>query len=113
MKWKSNRCVAPAIGRVVRVNTELEERDEGHRKIKHYVPVFQYSVNGQIIENSSNISSTEKNTYNVGDTAEILFNPSKPTEFVIKGKSAKSGSGFGGAMIILGILMIVLGLSQA
>lgn len=111
-KAKSARCVAPAIGRIVRVDTELEERDEGHRKIKSYVPVFQYIVNGQSVESSSNISTGDKNKYRVGDTAEILFNPAKPSEFVIKGKSEKSGKGFGIGMLLIGAVMIVLAISQ-
>jgi len=112
IKKKGARCVAPAIGRVVRVNTELEEKDEGHRKKKSYIPVFQYIVNGKPVESSSNISSYDKTTYKEGDTAEILFNPSTPSEFVIKGKSDKSGKGFGLIMILIGVLMIVLAFTQ-
>ncbi len=109
---KAKRCVAPAIGRVVRVDVEYEDKEGSTRKEKSYVPVFQYIVNGNTVESSSNISSRNKKTYNVGDTAEILFNPSKPSEFVIKGKSKKSGIGFGIAMLALGALLIVLGITQ-
>lgn len=111
-KAKSARCVAPAMGRIVRVDVELEEKGDGHRKHKSYVPVFQYIVNEKSVESSSNLSSTDKKTYQVGDTAEILFNPAKPEEFVIKGKSEKSGKGFGIAMILLGIVLIALSISQ-
>jgi len=111
-KKKAARCVAPAIGRVVRVDVDMEEKDEGHRKKKSYIPVFQYIVNGKPVESSSNISSYDKTTYKEGDTAEILFNPSKPGEFVIKGKSEKSGKGFGMIMMLLGALMIALAFTQ-
>ena len=111
-KAKSARCVAPAIGRVVRVDTEYRENEKGHRTVESYTPVFEYIVNGVSVESPSNVGSTNKNEYKVGDTAEILFNPSKPREFVIKGKSEKSGKGFGSVMILLGILMVVLGISQ-
>ena len=86
--------------------------EKGHRTVESYTPVFEYIVNGVSVESPSNVGSTNKNEYKVGDTAEILFNPSKPREFVIKGKSEKSGKGFGFVMILLGILMIVLGISQ-
>ena len=109
---KAKRCVAPAIGRIVRVDVEYEEKEDSIRKQKNYIPVFQYIVNGKTVESSSNIISRDKKKYNVGDTAEILFNPSKPSEFVIKGKSKKSGIGFGIAMLALGALLIVLGITQ-
>lgn len=109
---KAKRCVAPAMGRIVRVDVEYEEKEDSIRKQKNYIPVFQYIVNGKTVESSSNIISRDKKKYNVGDTAEILFNPSKPSEFVIKGKSKKSGIGFGIAMLALGALLIVLGITQ-
>lgn len=111
-KAKLARCVAPALGRVVRVDTEYKQTDKGRRRVSGYTPVFEYIVNGMSVESSSNVGSTDKNTYKVGDTAEILFNPAKPREFVIKDKSAKSGKGFGFVMILVGILMIVLGITQ-
>ena len=109
---KAKRCVAPAMGRIVRVDVEYEEKEDSIRKQKNYIPVFQYIVNGKTVESSSNIISRDKKKYNVGDTAEILFNPSKPSEFVIKGKSKKSGVGFGIAMMAIGVLLIVLGITQ-
>ena len=109
---KAKRCVAPAIGRIVRVDVEYEDKEGSTRKEKSYVPVFQYIVNGNAVESCSNFGSRDKKKYNVGDTAEILFNPSKPSEFVIKGKSKKSGIGFGIAMLALGALLIVLGITQ-
>ena len=109
---KLARCVAPAMGRVVRVDVEYKENERGHRSVESYTPVFEYIVNGASVESPSNVGSTNKNEYKVGDSAEILFNPSKPREFVIKGKSAKSGKGFSFVMMLIGILMIVLGISQ-
>lgn len=109
---KAKRCVAPAMGRIVRVDVEYEEKEDSIRKQKNYIPVFQYIVNGKTVESSSNIISRDKKKYKVGDTAEILFNPSKPSEFVIKGKSKKSGVGFGIAMMAIGVLLIVLGITQ-
>lgn len=111
-KEKSARCVAPAIGRVVRVNTEYEENENNTHKKTVYVPVFQYIVNGNAVENSSNLSSYDEKEYKEGDTAEILFNPANPSEFVIKGKSEKSGKGFGIIMILIGVALILLSVTQ-
>lgn len=111
-KEKSARCVAPAVGRVVRVDTEYEENDGNTHKKVSYVPVFQYIVNGNPVESPSNISSSDKNAYKEGDTADILFNPSNPSEFVIKDKSEKSSKGFGIGMALIGIAMILLGFTQ-
>ena len=111
-KAKSKRCVAPAVGRIVRVDTEYRENDKGRRVVSGYTPVFQYIVNGKTVENPSNVGSSNKREYQVGDTAQILFNPSNPSEFVIAGKSEKSGKGFGVVMMVIGILMIFLGITQ-
>ena len=111
-KKKSARCVAPAVGRVVRVDVNYKENERGHRSVESYTPVFEYIVNGVSVESESNVGSTNKKEYKVGDTAEILFNPSKPREFVIKGKSEKSGKGFGVVMMLIGVLIIVLGITQ-
>ena len=43
---ESARYVAPVIGRVVGDDKELEERDDGQRKLKSYVPFFQYIAKG-------------------------------------------------------------------
>ena len=43
---ESARYVAPVIGRVVGVDKELEERNDGQRKLKSYVPFFQYIAKG-------------------------------------------------------------------
>ena len=111
-KEKAGRCCAPAMGRIVRVEEELDQTDEGNHRKKNYTPFFQYIVNGQSVVGSSNFYSTNKNEYKVGDTADILFNPSKPSEFVIKGKSEKSGKLFALVLILVGLGMIVLGITQ-
>lgn len=111
-KAKKDRCTMPVQGQITSVNKIAEENDNGHKKQLSYEPVFQYSVNGQTFEKASNISSRDKNEYIIGQTAELLCNPVNPDEFIVKEKSVKSGNGFSVAMLLFGLSLIILGITQ-
>lgn len=107
---KNRRCSAFTMGQVVHVERERLSREDDDSN--EYTPIFGYYVNGVYFTGKSNISSSRKRQYRIGDPAEILYNPMNPSEFVIKGKSEKSSNGFSRVMFIFGIVLIIIGFSQ-
>ena len=51
-----------------------------------------------------------KKEFNVGDTVAVKYNPDKPEEFLVNGKS--SGKGFGIALLLFGLVIIAIAFTQ-
>lgn len=108
---KKNRCTASASAVIVEVQAEKDEAgsENTHKKFT-YTPIYEFVVNGNTIRKNGGIYSHNKRDFNVGDTATVKYNPDKPEEFLVNGKSG--GKGFGIALLLFGLVIIAIALTQ-
>ena len=108
---KKNRCTASASAVIVEVQTEKDEAgsENTHKKFT-YTPIYEFVVNGNTIRKNGGIYSHNKRDFNVGDTATVKYNPDKPDEFLVNGKSG--GKGFGIALLLFGLVIIAIAFTQ-
>ena len=108
---KKNRCTASAFAVIVEVQTEKDEAgsENTHKKFT-YTPIYEFVVNGNTIRKNGGIYSHNKRDFNVGDTATVKYNPDKPDEFLVNGKSG--GKGFGIALLLFGLVIIAIAFTQ-
>lgn len=111
-KAKSSRCSVPCTARIVRIDKDYTDHSDGNQREDGYIPIFAYTVNGQEYEARSNVATKKKDEYMVGDAANICYNPDRPSEFIVRGKSEKSSKGGAGILILLGLILIILGFTQ-
>ena len=108
---KKNRCTASASAVIVEVQAEKDEAgSENTHKKYTYTPIYEFTVNGNTIRKSGGIYSHNKKEYHVGDTSTVMYNPDKPEEFLVNGKS--SGKGFGIALLLFGLVIIAIAFTQ-
>lgn len=80
--------------------------------IGKYMPVFQYTVNGQTITQTSSLARRPKK-YEIGDQVKLCYNPNNVNEFYVPGYTSNSlgiifilaGLGFSILMIIKGLML--------
>ena len=108
---KKNRCTASASAVIVEVQTEKDEAgsENTHKKFT-YTPIYEFVVNGNTIRKNGGIYSHNKRDFNVGDTVAVKYNPDKPDEFLVNGKSG--GKGFGIALLLFGLVIIAIAFTQ-
>ena len=108
---KKNRCTASASAVIVEVQTEKDEAgsENTHKKFT-YTPIYEFVVNGNTIRKNGGIYSHNKRDFNVGDTATVKYNPDKPEEFLVNGKSG--GKGFGIALLLFGLVIVAIAFTQ-
>lgn len=108
---KKNRCTAAAFAVIVEVQTEKDEAgsENTHKKFT-YTPIYEFVVNGNTIRKNGGIYSHNKKDFNVGNTATVKYNPDKPEEFLVNGKSG--GKGFGIALLLFGLVIIAIAFTQ-
>ena len=80
------------------------------RKKYTYTPIYEFVANGKTIRKSGGIYSHNKKEFSVGDTATVYYNPDKPEEFLVNGKSG--GKGFGIALMLFGLVIIAIAFTQ-
>ncbi|MBQ8131459.1 MAG: DUF3592 domain-containing protein [Bacilli bacterium] len=91
-------CTEEAVGTVIEI---VEEEDISDDTISYtYYPVIEYEVDGNKISGKSTTGSGNSK-YQVNDKVDILYDPNKPSHYIIKGD--KTGS-------IIGIVFIVFGI---
>ena len=106
-----NRCTASASAVIVEVQAEKDEAgSENTHKKYTYTPIYEFVVNGNTIRKSGGVYSHNKKQFKVGDTATVKYNPNKPDEFLINGKS--SGKSFGIALVMFGLIIIAIAFTQ-
>ena len=106
-----NRCTASASAVIVEVQAEKDEAgSENTHKKYTYTPIYEFEVNGNIIRKCGGIYSHNKKEFNVGDTVAVKYNPDKPEEFLVNGKS--SGKSFGIALLLFGLVIIAIAFTQ-
>ena len=108
---KKNRCTASASAVIVEVQAEKDDAgsENTHKKFT-YTPIYEFVVNGNTIRKNGGIYSHNKRDFNVGDTATVKYNPDKPDEFLVNGKSG--GKGFGIALLLFGLVIIAIAFTQ-
>ena len=108
---KKNRCTASASAVIVEVQAEKDEAgsENTHKKFT-YTPIYEFVVNGNTIRKNGGIYSHNKRDFNVGDTATVKYNPDKPDEFLVYGKSG--GKSFGIALLLFGLVIIAIAFTQ-
>ena len=108
---KKKRCTASALAVIVEIEKDDDEAGrEGTRKKYTYTPIYEFVANGKIIRKSGGIYSHNKKEFSVGDTAAVKYNPDKPEEFLVNGKSG--GKGFGIALMLFGLVIIAIAFTQ-
>ena len=108
---KKNRCTASASAVIVEVQAEKDEAgSENTHKKYTYTPIYEFEVNGNIIRKGGGIYSHNKKEFNVGDTVAVKYNPDKPEEFLVNGKSG--GKSFGIALLLFGLVIIAIAFTQ-
>ncbi len=108
---KKKRCTASASAMIVEVQAEKDEAgSENTHKKYTYTPIYEFTVNGNTIRKSGGIYSHNKHDFNVGDTSTVRYNPDKPEEFLVSGKSG--GKIFGVALVLFGLVLIVIAFTQ-
>ena len=108
---KKNRCTASASAVIVEVQAEKDEAgsENTHKKFT-YTPIYEFVVNGNIIRKNGGIYSHNKKDFKVGDAATVKYNPDKPEEVLVNGKSG--GKGFGIALLLFGLVIIAITFTQ-
>ena len=108
---KKKRCTASASAVIVEIEKDEDAAGrEGTRKKYTYTPIYEFVANGNTVRKSGDIYSHNKKEFSVGDTATVYYNPDKPEEFLVNGKSG--GKGFGIALMLFGLVIIAIALTQ-
>ena len=104
------RCTAEAVGTVVEVIEEREESaDPDTVSITYtYYPVIEYTAGDKTLTQKYSTGYGNRNKFKVGDKIEILYDPSKPEDYLIK--NDKSSNLIGIAFIAVGAVVTVIGI---
>ena len=89
---KRGRCTVQVPATVVDIVRDVY-RDEDGKKDFAYRPVFEYFTGYTTIITSPGTTSSRKRAYKIGEVYAIMFNPQKPEEFYVPGKSGATGVG--------------------
>lgn len=98
----AKRCTAETKGTVVEVIEEVEENNDsdGHSYSYTYYPVIEFKAGEETVNKKYSTGYGNRNKYSVGDQIDILYDPNKPTDYLIKGDKTSN---------MLGIIFIVAG----
>ena len=108
---KKNRCTASASAVIVEVQAEKDEAgSENTHKKYTYTPIYEFVAGGNIIRKNGGIYSHNKKDFNVGNTVAVKYNPDKPEEFLVNGKSG--GKSFGIALLLFGLVIVAIAFTQ-
>lgn len=108
---KKKRCTVFASAVIAEIEKDVDEADKaGTRKKYTYTPIYEFTVNGGVIRKSGGIYSHNKSEFKVGDVSPVMYNPDKPDEFLVNGKS--SGKSFGIALLLFGLVIIAIAFTQ-
>ncbi|OPY84555.1 MAG: hypothetical protein A4E71_02605 [Smithella sp. PtaU1.Bin162] len=102
---KTRRCMATVSG----VISDLKEKVSRRNGVisREYIPTVSYTVDGT--EYSKRFTKAyHADTYKVGQTVEIMYNPDKPAEINKKGKSNKADIVILCIGVVIGVAGIVL-----
>lgn len=101
-KAKKSRCTQVVSGTVADVRRQRSADNEGRF---NYHPIYEYTVNGQVFRREGSVYSQNRKKYQVGQAAQIMYNPEKPQEFYVAG--AKKQVGFGFMLVVVGVVFCI------
>ncbi len=107
---RSGRCTERTVGTVTDVRSKTRSRG-GRSRSREYYPVLEYTVGGEVFRETADISSFFSERYRKGTQMEIRFNPARPTEFMVCGKSLRSGLFIGTLLLLIGAALLYLNFS--
>lgn len=99
---KTKRCTAPATAIIMDVKDKAKRKDniESHE----YIPTISYTFEGQQYSREY-AKAYVADTYRVGQSIDIMVNPSKPSEINKMGSSNKADL----VMMVIGVVIIIAG----
>lgn len=99
---KTKRCTAPATAIITDVKDKAKRKDniESHE----YIPTIEYTFDGKQYSREYT-KAYVADTYSVGQSIDIMVNPSKPTEINKMGSSNKADL----VMLVIGVVIILAG----
>ena len=95
----SKNCTNEASATVVDMKEELSTDDDNSYV---YYPIIEYAANGENVRVTMSSGSSTP-AYNIGDKIDILYNPKKVKEFIVKGD--KSSNIFSIVFMVLGVFI--------
>lgn len=101
---KNKSCTASATARIVEVRQGTDNDSVT------YTPVYAFTVGGTTVRRSGGRYSYKKNEFHVGDTAMVRYNPQRPEEFLVDGKSAAKASGI--VLVLFGLVLAAIAFTQ-
>ena len=113
--WKSGEdaknCTVAAVATVVDYKEEVDTDSDSNGWL--YYPIIEYKVGSETIRVTSSKSSSFKE-YNINDKIDILYNPNKKEEYIIKGDNTTKIMSIvfiaiGGLVTLAGIYMAITG----
>lgn len=110
----SKRCTTETVGTVTEIIEEREENTEAEASgavvydtYKYtYYPVIEYKVEDKTF-NEKYSTGSSKSKYLVGDKIDVLYDPNKPEDYLIKGD--KSSNIIGIIFIAAGAVVAIIG----
>ena len=100
---KTRHCTERTSATITDVKEKVTRRN--NIKSTEYIPTILYTVNGQ--EYSREFAKAYvANTYQVGQTLEIMYNPDKPTEINKQMSNTKVDL----VMLVIGLVVILVGI---
>ncbi len=106
---RSGRCTEKTVGTVTDVQAKRRSAF-GRNRDREYHPVLEYTAGGEVFREAADISSLFRERFREGDRMEIRFNPSSPKEFMVCGRSLRSGLFAGAALLVIGSALLYLNL---
>ena len=101
------KCKTEVEATIVDIVTKRSSAKRDHRRDRY--PVLEFTAdNGQVVHKTADVSSKNKNKYNVGDRLTIKYDPTNPESFIVKGKSLVWNLGLGGVLLAAGIVSLLL-----
>ena len=111
---KAKRCTTEAIGTVTEIIEEKQENtDEQDGAIISdtytytYYPVIEYKAGDKTVSKKSETGYGNKDKYKVGDKIDILYDPNKIDDYIIK--NDKSSNIIGIVFIAVGVIVTGIG----
>ncbi len=100
---KTKRCTAQTSAVITAIKGKVSRKD--NIVSREYIPTISYSVNGEQYSRDFT-KAYVADTYHVGQSVEIMYNPNKPTDINKMGSSNKADLVF----LIIGVVIIIVGI---
>ena len=100
------KCTVETTATVIQLKEESSSDSDGLISYTYY-PIIEYKVGERTITEQG-ITGSNPSKYNINDKVEILYNPDKAEEFIIKGDSSSNWIGI--IFIVVGVVVIIAGI---